>query len=353
MHYGVECGICGCNCQQCLGIPIRSQYRYERIDLGLFAQAPEEIRRRTRRFCQGCFENTLDLPVVQRGVMERSYVKLERKMLFDAVVEEIVWGEGVERWCEWMDDRTIDIDRVVGAGVNASVSVSVSVSVSGGGNVVGVADISGEEGQSDSRMETNRRRRRHFASASSVSNAGINDNVNILPIRIPIPPTVQREAPSPPFFKRSTNNNTWFLDYQVDKDDVAVVIAYALMQPNCQYEHLDLSAMHHCCLHCSRRGVGFGLLGYKALAIALSVNTSLKTIVFSDDCETCNVLLVNRCSKRERDEMDVTQGLFAKALKFNVNSGLKKMVVCPRGFGANMCKELVGLKPDLEIQMVY
>jgi len=274
--------------------------------------------------------------------MERSYIKLEHKMLFDAVVEEIVWGKGVERWCEWMDDRTIDID----------IDIDIDSADVSGGDIIGDVD-SGEEGQSDSRMETNRRRRRYFASASSASNAGRNDNVNVLPIRMPNPSSFAREAPSPPFFKRSTNNNTWFLDYQVDKDDVAVVIAYALMQPNCQYEHLDLSAMHHCCLHCSRRGVGFGFLGYKALAIALSVNASLKTIVFSDDCETCNTLLVDRCSKRERDEMDVTQGLFAKALKFNVNSGLKKMVVCPRGFGANVCKELVGLKPDLEIQMVY
>jgi len=202
--------------------------------------------------------------------MERSYVKCEKQMLLDALVEEIGHGSGKERWCEWMNSST----RVI-------------------------AD----------------------------------------------------EAPSPPFFQRSTNNNTWFLDYEVDKDEVAVVIAYALMQPNCRYEYLDVSALHHCCLHCSH-GAGFGCVGYKALAIALSVNTSLKTIVFSDDCATCKLLLLDDCAMKEREEMDVTNGLFAKALKYNVNSGLKKMVVCPRGFGANICKELVALKPDLVIEMV-
>jgi hypothetical protein len=105
IHYDVECGRCGCNCRDglCPGIPIASEFRYERIHQSdyphdiKFVPAGEGYQMSgggmivTTRFCEPCFER-----LVEQDILESDqYKKVSAGTLFDAVTEEIL------NWTGW------------------------------------------------------------------------------------------------------------------------------------------------------------------------------------------------------------------------------------------------------------
>jgi len=245
IHHGVECAICGCNCGSCSGVPIRSEFRYERIEQDpnfvLFLVNPHDnrtVRTDARILCEPCFEQIVQVVEV---IDYDNYEQTGKGTLFDAVTNEILFGEG--------------------------------------------------------------------------------------------------EYDTPTFFK-AFEIVSWHEDNFVDADDVAVAIAHALIQPNCNYKHLDISAIH--CEH-----PGLGERGYKALAIALSLNTNLKSISFRKDCE--------ECSEIARDLpniiLDKSNGLFLKAFQYNTNSSMETLIVCPRAFGESTREALEEMMPGLNVDV--
>ena len=116
---------------------------------------------------------------------------------------------------------------------------------------------------------------------------------------------------------------------EVDPDDVAVVIAYALIHPDCRCEALNTGAIHQDCTPLP----AFGKRGYKALAYALGLNTTL--MIFDMEhlhCESANPFrcYCMDCDKRDKDP---SNGLFAKAIKFNENSALESLHLPEELFG--------------------
>ena len=106
---------------------------------------------------------------------------------------------------------------------------------------------------------------------------------------------------------------------EVDPDDIAVVIAYALIHPDCRCEALNTGAIHQDCTPLS----AFGKRGYKALAYALGLNTTLETFDMGHlHCEGANPFLCYSMYNEKCDK-DPSNGLFAKALLFNENSALE------------------------------
>lgn len=271
MHYGVECGICGCNCNQCVGIPITSQFRFERVDLGIFANAGEQIQRRTRRFCQNCFENT-DVGL-HRDFIEKYYKRVEHKPLWKTVVDEIVYGTGKSiMWCEWLPlskEKSFNVEEE-----DRKVAGVVSTTL--------------------------------------------------------------------PFFRTTTTNNTWWEDYSVNMDDLAVIVGYALTCSDSRYERLDLSSMHHCCPTCTMRS-GFGPRGMKALAYGLNHNKNLKSIIFSDNCKTCEQI-IDGGNDDYWNRKDGSKGMLSTAIKVNPHTKIEKIVVCPRSIGPEAQEELQNLR---------
>ena len=65
-----------------------------------------------------------------------------------------------------------------------------------------------------------------------------------------------------PFFTQ-TSDCSWQQVHRVDSDDAAIVIASALIQPNCAHKHLNIAAMHF--------NATIGEVGYKALAYAIAI----------------------------------------------------------------------------------
>ncbi len=68
----------------------------------------------------------------------------------------------------------------------------------------------------------------------------------------------------------------WQKMNKLSTDDAMVVIANALIDPNCSHKHLSIAALHFNETYSDR--------AYKALAYALSlsINTSLQTVTMAD-----------------------------------------------------------------------
>ena len=124
-------------------------------------------------------------------------------------------------------------------------------------------------------------------------------------------------------YRRYDHNGPWVswqdAHEEVDPDDIAVVIAYALIHPDCRCEALNTGAIHQDCTPLS----AFGKRGYKALAYALGLNTTLETFDMGHlHCESANPFLCYSMYNEKCDK-DPSNGLFAKALLFNENSALE------------------------------
>lgn len=147
---------------------------------------------------------------------------------------------------------------------------------------------------------------------------------------------------------------SWQKNLGVSTDDAAVVIAYALIDPNCSHKHLNIDGLHF--------NEKWSERAYKAFAYALSINTSLRTLSMSgwerygEGC--CNDgwddVFFNR--NMEKDDVwsgldpfqDQTNGMFIKALKHNRSHNIFRMNFCSCAFGhktESMIKALLKSPP--------
>ena len=139
-------------------------------------------------------------------------------------------------------------------------------------------------------------------------------------------------------FFTTTQIDDWLEEEVFNEDDAAIVIAHALIQPECNYQDLDISSFIP----------DIDEEGYKAIAYALSINTSLKSIVFSDG-ECC----YDRIKENPDTLNDITEGLFLQAIRYNVNSSIEELVLCPKKFGDSVLEALKEIKPGLQTRRNY
>jgi len=102
-----------------------------------------------------------------------------------------------------------------------------------------------------------------------------------------------------------------------------VVIANALIDPNCSHKHLSIAALHFNETYSDR--------AYKALAYALSlsINTSLQTVTMAD-LERWGE---NCCNYKNYCDYDESNGLFVKALWSNQSHHIYRIDHCCNAFG--------------------
>lgn len=245
IHYGLECGRCGCNCSDgmCPLIPTEGEFRYDHllpkpwplnrefVDPGEGYQMSGGSMIAVNTFCEPCFERLVEKEILDGA----DYQKVRAGTLLDSVAQEIL-NETGPRW-----------------------------------------------------------------------------------------------------FFTTTESEGWQTHNGVEADDVAVVIAHALTQPESEYQQLDVSALHF-------NSPGFGKRGYKAIACALSINTSLQSIKFAESGYEC---VCGTDTNYEDETIDKSNGLFAKALQQNKDSSLQNLQLCQCSFGEQMMEELVEAKPDL------
>ena len=141
-----------------------------------------------------------------------------------------------------------------------------------------------------------------------------------------------------PFFRELGElGYSWQKNLGVSTDDAAIVIASALIDPECSHKYLNIDALHF--------NEEWSERAYKALAYALSINTSLLTFTMSgweryyDNC----------CYYDEYDydamspSADESNGLFVKALKHNRSHNIFRMNYCCNAFGEETEREIKAL----------
>lgn len=140
-----------------------------------------------------------------------------------------------------------------------------------------------------------------------------------------------------PFFKSSNSDSWQKMNKDVDPDDIAIVVANALVQEGCRTRYLQLDGIHY-------NDPGFGRKGHKALALVLSINTIVERIDFYHDRgEGCCCRFLSSYAG------NITNGLFLKALKYNKNSALKELPrLCSQAFGPHTWEAWKKVKPNLE-----
>jgi hypothetical protein len=121
-------------------------------------------------------------------------------------------------------------------------------------------------------------------------------------------------------------------------DDIAFVVAHVLAQEDCNVNHLDLAGVCY-------NNDGFGHIGFKAIAMALGVNTSLETLLFvhDDHLEYIDELA---CSVHA----DKSSGLFLKSLQCNTESSLQNMSLPPDALGEEAAEVLTRNIEGLHLQ---
>jgi hypothetical protein len=140
-----------------------------------------------------------------------------------------------------------------------------------------------------------------------------------------------------PFFDSGSELSWQAMNKDVDPDDIAIVVANSLIQEGCRTRYLQLDGIHY-------NDPGFGQKGYKALALALSINTVVERIDFYHDRgEGCC------CDIGTSYAEDISNGLFLKALQHNRVSALKELPrLCPQAFGPHTWEAWKKVKPNLE-----
>jgi hypothetical protein len=146
-----------------------------------------------------------------------------------------------------------------------------------------------------------------------------------------------------PFFREwGGGGYSWQKNLGVNTDDAVIVIANALIDPNCSHKHLNIAGLHF--------NETYSEKAYKALAYALSINTSLLTLTMADYerwGEYC-------C---EYDEYmspyaDKSNGLFVKALKHNHSHNIFRMSYCCNAFGKGTEREIIALLKSRPVKVV-
>ena len=132
---------------------------------------------------------------------------------------------------------------------------------------------------------------------------------------------------------------------KVIADDIAIVVSRALIQDGCKTRYLRLNGIHY-------NDPGFGTLGYKALAYALSINKTVTGIEFFDDCdgdeEFCECAAGYQGMKSFSYAADKSKGLFLKAFQHNKESALECLEMCSSAFGPHTWASWMEAKPGLE-----
>ncbi|KAK1739839.1 hypothetical protein QTG54_009598 [Skeletonema marinoi] len=137
-----------------------------------------------------------------------------------------------------------------------------------------------------------------------------------------------------PFFREwGEGGYSWQKSNRVGTDDAMIVISNALIDPNCSHKHLNIAGLHF--------NETYSEKAYKALAYALSINTSLRTVTMADYerwGEYC-------CAYDEymSPYEDESNGLFVKALKLNHSHNIYRMNYCCKAFGRGVEREIKAL----------
>ena len=125
-----------------------------------------------------------------------------------------------------------------------------------------------------------------------------------------------------------------------------IVIANALIDPNCSHKHLSIGGLHF--------NEDYSEKAYKALAFALSINSSLLTVTMNVGCgdfcgcnhnyQDCYKFCV--CDRHCYDFCplaDASNGLILKALRLNPSHKIYRLDHCWYAFGEKVEKEIKAL----------
>ena len=273
----LECGRCGCNCsgENCPGIDIETEFRWERKNA-------DDL---------GYFSSRATVPAGE-GYQHSGGTMVKINQFCEPCFERMVeLGETPPSNDDWHSNAHVkreDYERIAGCNLFDATTNYVM----------------NEEGQN------------------------------------PYPPEAASIRPNcfycDPFF--ASNGWGWHKLHRVDSDDAAIVIAHALIQPNCVHKHLNIVELH--------RGKTMGSVGYKALAFAMAVNTSLRSITTQDgDCNSRACVSEDQhmtepgfdpsyhYDSRKTPNKDSSNGLFEKAFLHNQSSNLQKLRLCSVAFG--------------------
>lgn len=146
-----------------------------------------------------------------------------------------------------------------------------------------------------------------------------------------------------PFFREwGEGRYSWQKNNKVSTDEAMVVIANALIDPNCSHKHLGIAALHF--------NETYSQKAYKALAYALSINTSLRTVTMADSERwgeiCCNVHDYYYEYYDDYDFCpcyDASNGLFVKALTSNQSHNIYRIDHCCNAFGEEVEREIKAL----------
>ncbi len=141
-----------------------------------------------------------------------------------------------------------------------------------------------------------------------------------------------------PFFREwGEQGYSWQKMNNVSTDDAMIVIANALIDPNCSHKHLSIATLHF--------NETYSEKAYKALAYALSINTSLQTVTMADSEQFPGKICCNftdyyfECG----DDEDESNGLFVKALTSNQSHNIYRIDHCCNAFGKDVEREIKAL----------
>ena len=122
---------------------------------------------------------------------------------------------------------------------------------------------------------------------------------------------------------------------KVNTDDAMIVIANALIDPNCSHKHLSIAALHF--------NETYSETAYKALAYALSINTSLQTVTMTA-MDYCGEICCNfNDYYDDEDDYDTSNGLLVKALRSNQSHNIYRIDHCYSALGEEVEREIKAL----------
>ena len=147
---------------------------------------------------------------------------------------------------------------------------------------------------------------------------------------------------SDPFFREwGGGGESWQKMNKVSTDEAMIVIANALIDPNCSHKHLSIGALHFNEIYSEK--------AYEALAYALSINTTLRTVTMDGWGDGCDQNCYDYCHCGDEDcyefcpLADASNGLILKALRLNPSHKIYRFDHCYFAFGEKVEKEIKAL----------
>ena len=125
----------------------------------------------------------------------------------------------------------------------------------------------------------------------------------------------------------------------LDLDDVLIVIAHGLVQPGCKLQHLDLSNLGHSTRN--DKPFGYKGIKALCLALSINKSLrSIKMFETQYEYVCCPGGWYDDEEDPYDRTVDVSRGLLLKAIRHNKKSKLKALYLCPRAFGIGPVREL-------------